>query len=118
MRGLGALREGERSFWHDRSWRGRWKREPALKSTLTGLADQSKISRKTMKNIYEVLRQKEMEIERLKKELQALRVVAPLLEEELAAEVQVAPPPVRTYPTMQAKPAAPPTAGDTKPIWP
>jgi len=71
-----------------------------------------------MKNIYEVLRQKETEIERLKKELQALRVVAPLLEEELAAEVQVAPPPVRTYPTVQAKPAAVAAAADTKPIWP
>ena len=33
-----------------------------------------------MKNIYDVLRQKENEIERLKKEIQALRVVAPLLE--------------------------------------
>lgn len=70
-----------------------------------------------MKNIYEVLRQKEAEIERLKKELQALRIVAPLLEEELTPEVQIAPSPVRTYPTVQAKPAA--AAGvDTKPIWP
>jgi hypothetical protein len=71
-----------------------------------------------MKNIYEVLRQKETEIERLKKELQALRVVAPLLEEELAAEVQIAPPPVRTYPTVPAKPAPVAAAADTKPIWP
>jgi len=71
-----------------------------------------------MKNIYEVLRQKEADIERLKKELQALRIVAPLLEEELPAEVQVAPPPVRTYPTVQAKPAPAAVAADTKPIWP
>jgi len=70
-----------------------------------------------MKNIYEVLRQKETEIERLKKEIQALRVVAPLLEEELN-EVQIAPPPVRTYPTVQAKPPAVAAATDTKPIWP
>jgi hypothetical protein len=69
-----------------------------------------------MKNIYEVLRQKEAEVERLKKELQALRVVAPLLEEELTAEVT--PPPVRTYPTVQAKPPAVAAATDTKPIWP
>jgi len=71
-----------------------------------------------MKNIYEVLRQKETEIERLKKEIQALRVVAPLLEEELSSEVQVAPPPVRTYPTVQAKPPAVAAVADTKPIWP
>jgi len=69
-----------------------------------------------MKNIYEVLRQKEADIERLKKELQALRIVAPLLEEELVAEAQVVPPPVRTYPTVQAKPA--PVGADTKPVWP
>jgi len=71
-----------------------------------------------MKNIYDVLRQKETEIERLKKELQALRVVAPLLEEELSSEVQVVPPPVRTYPTVPARPAAVAAATDTKPIWP
>jgi len=71
-----------------------------------------------MKNIYEVLRQKETEIERLKKEIQALRVVAPLLEEELSSEVQVVPPPVRTYPTVQPKPAPLAAATDTKPIWP
>jgi len=68
-----------------------------------------------MRNIYEVLRQKETEIEQLKKELQALRIVAPLLEEELVAEAQVVPPPVRSYPTVQAKPAP---VGDTKPVWP
>lgn len=68
-----------------------------------------------MRNIYEVLRQKEADIERLKKELQALRVVAPLLEEELLTEAQTVPPTVRTYPTVAAKPV---TATDTKPIWP
>jgi hypothetical protein len=71
-----------------------------------------------MKNIYDVLRQKETEIERLKKELQALRIVAPLLEEELAAELQVAPAQVRTYPIASAKPAAVAVATDNKPIWP
>jgi len=69
-----------------------------------------------MRNIYEVLRQKETEIEQLKRELQALRIVAPLLEEELVAEAQVVPPPVRTYPTVPAKPA--PVGVDTKPVWP
>jgi hypothetical protein len=36
----------------------------------------------TMKNVYEVLRQKEMELTRLEKEVEALRLVAPLLSEE------------------------------------
>jgi hypothetical protein len=67
-----------------------------------------------MKNIYEVLRQKETEIERLKKEEQALRIVAPLLEEELT-EMPAAPPPARTYPTLQAKTAVA-AAPDIKPI--
>jgi hypothetical protein len=69
-----------------------------------------------MKNIYDVMRQKEMEIERVKKELQALRIVAPLLEEELTEpEVRVAATPIRTYPRAQTKT---PVGTDTKPIWP
>jgi len=64
------------------------------------------------------LREKEADIERLKKELQALRVVAPLLEEELTLESPAAPPPVRTYPAPPAKPVAVPVGADTKPIWP
>ena len=35
-----------------------------------------------MKNVYEVLRQKELEISQLKKEVEALRVAAPLLSED------------------------------------
>jgi hypothetical protein len=35
-----------------------------------------------MKNVYEVLRQKEMELIRLEKEVEALRLVAPLLSDE------------------------------------
>jgi hypothetical protein len=34
-----------------------------------------------MKNVYEVLRQKELEISRLEKEVEALRIAAPLLSE-------------------------------------
>ncbi len=37
----------------------------------------------SMKNVYEVLRQKEMELTRLEKEVEALRLVAPLLSEGL-----------------------------------
>jgi hypothetical protein len=35
-----------------------------------------------MKNVYEVLRQKELELSRLEKEVEALRIAAPLLSEE------------------------------------
>jgi hypothetical protein len=35
-----------------------------------------------MKNVYEVLRQKELELARLEKEVEALRVTAPLLSED------------------------------------
>jgi CheY-like chemotaxis protein len=34
-----------------------------------------------MKNVYEVLRLKELEVSRLKKEVEALRIAAPLLSE-------------------------------------
>jgi hypothetical protein len=38
-----------------------------------------------MKNVYEVLRQKELELARLEKEVEALRVAAPLLSEDKEA---------------------------------
>ena len=37
---------------------------------------------KSMKNVYEVLRQKELELARLEKEVEALRVAAPLLSDD------------------------------------
>ncbi len=37
-----------------------------------------------MKNVYEVLRQKELELSRLEREVEALRVAAPLLAEDNA----------------------------------
>jgi hypothetical protein len=40
-----------------------------------------------MKNVYEVLRQKELELARLEKEVEALRVAAPLLSEDKAESV-------------------------------
>jgi len=40
----------------------------------------------TMKNVYEVLRQKELEASRVKQEVDALRIVAPLLSETEKAE--------------------------------
>jgi hypothetical protein len=35
-----------------------------------------------MKNVYDVLRQKELELNRVEKEVEALRIAAPLLSEE------------------------------------
>ena len=45
-----------------------------------------------MKNVYEVLRQKELELARLEKEVEALRVAAPLLsdEKEIVADTAIA----------------------------
>jgi len=40
-----------------------------------------------MKNVYEVLRQKELELTRLEKEVEALRIAAPLLSEEMKESV-------------------------------
>lgn len=40
-----------------------------------------------MKNVYEVLRQKELELARLEKEVEALRVVAPLLSPDESKEM-------------------------------
>jgi hypothetical protein len=49
-----------------------------------------------MKNVYEVLRQKEMELTRLEKEVEALRLVAPLLSEEKENIAEVAKPALAT----------------------
>jgi hypothetical protein len=42
-----------------------------------------------MKNVYEVLRTKEIDLERLRNEVDALRIVAPLLAERMAEAVEV-----------------------------
>jgi hypothetical protein len=56
-----------------------------------------------MKNVYEVLRQKELELARLEKEVEALRVAAPLLsdEKEIVTDTAIA------KPTLTAAAAAP-----------
>jgi len=67
-----------------------------------------------MKNVYEVLRQKELELARLEKEVEALRVAAPLLadEKESLAEAPkpslaaTAPPQPVRIPTVVAAQAA------------
>lgn len=50
----------------------------------------------TMKNVYEVLRQKEMELTRLEKEVEALRLVAPLLSEEKESISEISKPSLAT----------------------
>jgi hypothetical protein len=85
-----------------------------------------------MKNVYEVLRQKELELTRLEKEVEALRVAAPLLsdDKEMVAEatnnkptLATAPPqqPIRIpAPAVNAVPSVARAAGweDTAKRWP
>ncbi|HEV2399500.1 MAG TPA: hypothetical protein VGS27_21330 [Candidatus Sulfotelmatobacter sp.] len=85
-----------------------------------------------MKNVYEVLRQKEMELTRLEKEVEALRLVAPLLSEEKESVAEISKPALATavnasqtripVPAAQTMPAPQPVraAGweDTAKRWP
>jgi hypothetical protein len=83
-----------------------------------------------MKNVYEVLRQKELELTRLEKEVEALRVAAPLLSEEKEPLVEASKPtltatapqqPVRIPPVVAAQAATVPArAGweDAAKRWP
>jgi hypothetical protein len=54
-----------------------------------------------MKNVYEVLRQKELELTRLEKEVEALRVAAPLLSEEQEKIAEAPKPTLTAAPTPQ-----------------
>lgn len=56
-----------------------------------------------MKNVYEVLRQKELELSRLEKEVEALRVAAPLLSDDKDAASDA----TGTKPTLTASSPAP-----------
>ena len=85
-----------------------------------------------MKNVYEVLRQKELELARLEKEVEALRVAAPLLSDdkdsiaESASKVSLATgtgtqQPIRIpQPAVNTAPAPARAAGweDTAKRWP
>jgi len=84
-----------------------------------------------MKNVYEVLRQKEQELSRLEKEVEALRIAAPLLSEEKEAQAEVAKPtltaaapqqPIRIsappVPAVVATPARAAGWEDTAKRWP
>jgi len=79
-----------------------------------------------MKNVYEVLRQKEMELTRLEKEVEALRLVAPLLSEEKEAMLDMGKPALATavngpqptvrIPVQAAPPAMPPIPVTAQPM--
>ena len=83
-----------------------------------------------MKNIYEVIKQREInierlekeirereiDIERLKKELQALNLAAPMLEDELPVNVNVVPPPAPSAIETQAQPVT--ATRSARMIWP
>jgi len=72
-----------------------------------------------MKNIYEVLRHKEEEIERLRKELQALHIVAPLLGEELTEEeAPVAASAIPPYLAMPQRSVPVAGAPQSRAVWP
>ena len=71
-----------------------------------------------MKNVYEVLRQKELELTRLEKEVEALRVAAPLLSDEKEQLAEAPKPsltasgpqqPIRIPPVVAAQAANAPT---------
>ena len=68
-----------------------------------------------MKNIYDVMRQKELEIERLKQEIETLRMVIPILsDDEPEREI------LRSYSASQqrSKPFNAAETGKHSPIWP
>jgi hypothetical protein len=71
-----------------------------------------------MKNVYEVLRQKEMELTRLEKEVEALRLVAPLLSEgEMNAEMaKSALPTAVNGPQQPIRIPAPPVVPTAQPV--
>ena len=70
-----------------------------------------------MKNVYEVLRQKELELTRLEKEVEALRIAAPLLSEEKEAAAEpAAKSPVATAPAAQQPIRIPQPAVSAAPV--
>jgi len=73
-----------------------------------------------MKNIYDVMRQKELEIERLKKEIEALRVVAPMLEDREPAPMAASTPTAKPYSSTQqnSEPVIAADTGKAARVWP
>jgi hypothetical protein len=63
-----------------------------------------------MKNVYEVLRQKELELARLEKEVEALRVAAPLLSDDKESMEATGNKPTLATPTTAQQPIRIPQA--------
>ncbi len=68
-----------------------------------------------MKNVYEVLRQKELELARLEKEVEALRVAAPLLSEEKEGVAEISKPTLTGTSAAQQPIRVPQPAANTAP---
>jgi hypothetical protein len=69
-----------------------------------------------MKNVYEVLRQKELEMARLEKEVEALRVAAPLLSDDKEPTADTPKPTLAATPPQQPMRIPPPVvAASTTP---
>jgi hypothetical protein len=69
-----------------------------------------------MKNVYEVLRQKELELARLEKEVEALRVAAPLLSDDKeAADLSISKPTLASSAAQQPIRIPPPSVGAPAP---
>ena len=72
-----------------------------------------------MKNVYEVLRQKEIELTRLEKDVEALRLVAPLLSEEKEMNSDMLKPALATAvngPQQPLRIPSPPVAVTAQPV--
>jgi hypothetical protein len=72
-----------------------------------------------MKNVYEVLRQKEMELTRLEKEVEALRLVAPLLSEGMELNSDIVKPALATAvngPQPPVRIPSPPVVAAAQPV--
>jgi hypothetical protein len=63
-----------------------------------------------MKNVYEVLRQKELELARLEKEVEALRVAAPLLSDDKESMLEATNKPTLASPATAQQPIRIPQA--------
>lgn len=68
-----------------------------------------------MKNVYEVLRQKELELARLEKEVEALRVAAPLLSDEKESGMEANKPTLASTSATQQPIRIPQPAANTAP---
>ncbi len=66
------------------------------------------------------MRQKELEVERLKKEIEALCFVAPMLEDKESAREIVSPSPAKTYSATQqnSEPVSTADTGKAEHVWP